>query len=141
MRILEEIMNTVRARGSQETNPEILASFTAAALKEAKNAVDNGRVHQPVNCRHCGKDLRLEACHCPGASEDATPCHGQGELRAVRLWHWRQLLDGRRVELALERMGADPHAAHQASNFHLRAVQSLNEFFAIGDTAERDHES
>lgn len=49
-------------------------------------------------------------------------------LRALRLWHWRQLQAA---------MSPDNHGAANKS-FHLIAVMTLNNFFPTGDDAEED---
>lgn len=64
-------------------------------------------------------------------------------LRALRLWHWQQAMKYRAYprELEIKNIQSlrlvikryDSLAGH-----HLTAVQTLNEFFEIGDTAERD---
>ncbi|USN16375.1 hypothetical protein PLUTO_00590 [Luteibacter phage vB_LflM-Pluto] len=75
-------------------------------------------------------------------------------LRDLRLWHWRKCLAYRKVENtqrayidALEqlhgrRFGRSKETnARSNANWHLTAVQTLNEFFPdSGDTAERDDE-
>lgn len=62
-------------------------------------------------------------------------------LRELRLWHWRQM--GRARRRALDKLNTDPKSAlgkalNKEANWHLGAVQRLNEFFPIGDTAEAD---
>lgn len=64
----------------------------------------------------------------------------QERLRNLRLWHWSMVsyhrstaVDMRRRE---DRMGGVYHDAQ--ANFHLKAVQTLNDFFPVGDTAEQD---
>lgn len=58
-------------------------------------------------------------------------------LRVLRLWHWRALLAARMharscASASLMRQYND------AADTHLKFVQSLNDFFENGDTAERD---
>lgn len=59
-------------------------------------------------------------------------------LRNLRLWHWYQ------VRFATKRMNDNrgtrftKRDAQQAWNFHMGAVQMLNDFFPLGDTAEED---
>lgn len=50
------------------------------------------------------------------------PGFDDSRLRALRLWHWRQV----------KRYGIPEH------DFHLQAVQALNDCFDIDDTAEKD---
>lgn len=68
-------------------------------------------------------------------------------LRALRLWHWRLGLKHRSGQDTLEALAADRKSGslkdcirtyREAANVHFTAVQTLNEFFEIGDTAERD---
>lgn len=59
-------------------------------------------------------------------------------LRALRLWHWRH---ARAATAKREDGRASRHTqelARQSWNFHMGAVQALNDLFPIGDTAERD---
>lgn len=58
-------------------------------------------------------------------------------VRHLRLWHWRQAMRHR----AYEQSKDDPAIKMRAEKkigFHLKQVQLLNDFFAMGDTAERD---
>lgn len=58
-------------------------------------------------------------------------------LREARLWHWKQVLSQRKM--AEEWNNSILAAAFNTlANFHLGHVQTLNEFFEIGDTAEKD---
>jgi hypothetical protein len=62
-------------------------------------------------------------------------------LREIRLYHWRWMMTNAKARDAFERKGdryAAKEFAHKASE-HLGFVQSLNDFFPIGDTAERDY--
>lgn len=64
-------------------------------------------------------------------------------LRPVRLYHWMQVLEHRRLAKSAEaqesNLGLWIAASHEkVANEHISHVQSLNEFFEIGDTAERD---
>lgn len=64
-------------------------------------------------------------------------------LRALRLWHWQQAMKYREAQRDLEafknRSLRDCIKRYdQQVNIHLTAVQTLNEFFEIGDTAESD---
>jgi len=58
----------------------------------------------------------------------------QKRLRVLRLWHWEKALQARR-EMDDQFMVSNSRDAY---NFHMAAVQTLNDFFSIGDTAERD---
>ena len=73
--------------------------------------------------------------------------------RALRLWHWRKVVSYRQRATDAER-GAEAwerqhhghcrslrnraRDAHRNADFHLGAVQVLNDQFPVGDTAERD---
>lgn len=57
-------------------------------------------------------------------------------LRALRLWHYRQLLAARRMAQRVPSVEAVRYNAEAST--HLGFVQSLNDFFANGDTAEHD---
>lgn len=70
-------------------------------------------------------------------------------LRELRLHHWKESVKlrqwaNRHMETSPQYMSkeiqrkADLFNAH--SNFHICQVQLLNDFFPIGDTAERDAE-
>lgn len=64
-------------------------------------------------------------------------------LRALRLYHWRAAMKFRESQRDLEvfksRSLKDCIKNYDKfANEHLTAVQTLNEFFGIGDTAERD---
>lgn len=75
------------------------------------------------------------------------------ELRELRLWHWRKAMEKRlQSKLALERSQVHTgryseqmkdicYQRDDEANFHISAVQTLNQFFEIGDTAERDDEA
>lgn len=58
-------------------------------------------------------------------------------LRQLRLWHWFERERWASVERAawFER---ERRRAHELVTLHIRAVQSLNDFFPVGDTAEAD---
>lgn len=73
------------------------------------------------------------------------------DLRALRLWHWRRVVSASKLRNNLEyslRECMHPttidsilyrlDAVRADHAVHMRAVQTLNSFFAIGDTAERD---
>lgn len=68
-------------------------------------------------------------------------------LRTIRLWHWQMAMKHRKaetdlIELKAKRGGSSLKSCIKtyadAANLHLTAVQTLNEFFEIGDTAEKD---
>ena len=62
------------------------------------------------------------------------------QLRALRLWHWRGVLYRRNAQQFYEAKGNATSAQwqEQQANFHMRAVQTLNDFFPMGETAEQD---
>lgn len=74
-------------------------------------------------------------------------------LRELRLWHWRKVVLHRERAIAaaedtdrLEALHAPKkfsrvreNAQHGVANWHLAAVQVLNDHFPVGDTAERDN--
>lgn len=69
------------------------------------------------------------------------------KLRELRLWHWQMAMKHRKaetdlIELKSKRGGSSLKSSIKtyadAANLHLTAVQTLNEFFEIGDTAEKD---
>jgi len=61
-------------------------------------------------------------------------------LRAIRLHHWDAAMSDRRLERFAEDAGNIKAAIsfRADANLHLTFVQTLNEFFEIGDTAEND---
>lgn len=62
----------------------------------------------------------------------------EADMRALRLWHWQQV---RRATQQMEDGRCSPHTrkdANKAWTFHMGAVQTLNEFFPVTDTAEND---
>lgn len=74
------------------------------------------------------------------------------EVRKLRLWHWQEAMTARKqAQNATDRaeaLKADKTYSRQMqgmadlrnadADFHIRAVQTLNSFFDIGDTAEHD---
>lgn len=63
-------------------------------------------------------------------------------LRELRLWHWRQALQCRN-NAQTDRISDAPLPVYQElmdvhANRHIRFVQTLNDFFAMDDTAEAD---
>jgi hypothetical protein len=68
---------------------------------------------------------------------EAQQVESLGRLRALRVWHWRSLLRFR--NLARQAVNSDDVRRYNAeADTHLGFVQSLNDFFEVGDTAERD---
>lgn len=75
-------------------------------------------------------------------------------LRQLRLWHWKKALQNRASQGRHETYADEFEKAHPGkvnrynrgiartharnANFHLGAVQSLNDLFPMGDTAEQD---
>lgn len=70
------------------------------------------------------------------------------ELRALRLWHWKKVISFRKAQTKNEECalagvypmmyGRRARRAKQMADFHLASVQSLNDCFPRGDTAEAD---
>lgn len=74
------------------------------------------------------------------------------EVRKLRLWHWREAMAARKqAQNAQDRAeavkGDRTYSAQMQgmadlrnadANYHIRAVQTLNSFFDVGDTAEQD---
>lgn len=83
-------------------------------------------------CTMCGvREPQCQKQECPWLA-----------IRTLRLWHWKQVVQAR------ANMDADERKRVAASDkdvwawdFHMGAVQTLNEFFQIGDTAARDLEA
>ena len=64
-------------------------------------------------------------------------------LRELRLWHWQMVLRYRGYERRAETQRSPQWVINSHSkiaNFHLGAVQALNDLFPIGDTAEKDND-
>lgn len=64
-------------------------------------------------------------------------------VRKLRLWHWQKAMHYRKMQRELEEFKTRSlrdciKRYDEAANIHLTAVQTLNEFFEIGDTAEQD---
>lgn len=72
-------------------------------------------------------------------------------MRALRLWHWKRVIENRseasnRVKLILGDLNNDANKHHlhkmqmmnAIANNHMKFVQTLNDFFPEGDTAEKD---
>lgn len=64
-------------------------------------------------------------------------------IRALRLWHWQQAMKYREAQRDLVLFSSRSlrdciKNYDKAANVHLTAVQTLNEFFDIDDTAEQD---
>ena len=65
------------------------------------------------------------------------------KLRELRLWHWQQAMRYREQQRTLEEFKSRSlqdciKNYDKFASFHLTQVQTLNEFFIIGDTAEQD---
>lgn len=72
------------------------------------------------------------------------------ELRALRLWHWKEVLKASKlrddVEFAMRECNGPNRSyfeerltrAKARWTMHMGAVQTLNSFFDLGDTAEKD---
>ncbi len=61
------------------------------------------------------------------------------DVRELRLWHWSRVLAERLNEKTAIGITISMIFKERA-NFHLRQVQTLNMFFPVGDTAEKDYE-
>lgn len=70
-------------------------------------------------------------------------------LREIRLWHWRKVLDASCEIRYYELMQQQGNAwsgfgnakllhAKEVHALHIGFVQTLNDFFPVGDTAEKD---
>lgn len=84
----------------------------------------------------------LDEVEAPGKRAQAAASHDNhadalDRLRALRLWHWLALLRARQHERNAVSSSLMTKYAHEASE-HLGFVQSLNDFFQPGDTAEAD---
>jgi hypothetical protein len=74
------------------------------------------------------------------------PHDAQERLRALRLWHWREALkwrdSARRIGLELyeHEKKTDGRYTYQngLADQHIKFVQTLNDFFPVGDNAESD---
>lgn len=62
-------------------------------------------------------------------------------LRALRLYHYQAMLRLRTYAADADMRDSDSKHYNKRANFHLGFVQTLNEFFPIGDTAERDNDN
>lgn len=65
------------------------------------------------------------------------------KLRGLRLWHWQRAMKYRELQGSLERFNSRSlrdciKRYDESASVHLSAVQTLNEFFDIDDTAEQD---
>ena len=61
-------------------------------------------------------------------------------LRDLRLYHWQAVLRLRVYAADVDMRKSDSEHYNKRANFHLSQVQLLNDFFPIGDTAERDND-
>lgn len=59
-------------------------------------------------------------------------------LRMLRLWHWQQVVMRRRFANGERLTQRYRDMENSAADQHLAFVQTLNNFFPAGDTAERD---
>lgn len=79
--------------------------------------------------------------------------HSIERLRQLRLWHWREArrMRARQQAFETERAGYNSERNRQLvdvdidrckslADMHIGFVQTLNDFFEIGDTAEKDDE-
>jgi hypothetical protein len=60
-------------------------------------------------------------------------------LRELRLWHWKQMLEASRRSRDMRLSVTHRAEFDKQHSFHMKAVQTLNDYFAPGDTAEQDH--
>lgn len=78
-----------------------------------------------------------------------TPAKPDAPLRALRLWHWEEAMRWRAKSKEYREAAAfDPSRwvrlpdsavkMDETANFHIRAVQVLNDLFPVGDTAATD---
>ena len=64
-----------------------------------------------------------------------------GRLRALRLWHWNEAMRQRRRTKGAKRAGEHTDESRrfdQRAGQHIKFVQTLNDFFPVGDNAEQD---
>lgn len=103
-----------------------------------------------IRIMHTGSCLAVGG----GTEDDFCQCGQHAfieRLRELRLWHWKLGLKHRQLQYDLEaQQGTRKKSSSlkdciktysDAANVHFTAVQTLNEFFPIGDTAERDAEN
>lgn len=103
-----------------------------------------------IRIMHTGSCLAVGG----GTEDDFCQCGQRAfieRLRELRLWHWKQGLKHRQLQYSAEKalmkntksesikLYVDSYKSE--ANVHFTAVQTLNEFFPIGDTAERDAEN
>jgi hypothetical protein len=62
-------------------------------------------------------------------------------LRALRLHHYQAMLRLRSYADDADMRKSDSQHYNKRANVHLGFVQTLNEFFPIDDTAERDNDN
>jgi hypothetical protein len=92
-----------------------------------------GYLERPEECVECTEGL-VEALR--KVLTDALP-----RLRELRLWHWQQAMECRaKGKMAREARTPMPSFDDRA-NQHIKFVQTLNDFFPMGDNAERDAEN
>lgn len=63
---------------------------------------------------------------------------GKERLRQLRLWHWRAALSARDRARPMLPWGKRNAFWDDLANKHIRFVQTLNDFFEVGETAELD---
>jgi hypothetical protein len=63
------------------------------------------------------------------------------ELRALRLWHWLEVIacSHERIVHEKSKRTVSAQKAVAKHNLHMRAVQTLNDCFEVDDTAENDY--
>lgn len=66
------------------------------------------------------------------------PLDTLARLRVLRLWHWQHVVRYQKHLNNPRTNRLKRREYHSLHTLHLGAVQALNEFFPIGDTAERD---
>lgn len=111
---------------------EALECFWNAAIGATHDQQDGAAVIGPMAQGFAAVALRLRELDAPPAPSE--------DLRQLRLWHWEQLVLARR---AIRKAWGNAEAKRQAesANFHLSAVEALNDFFLPDDTAERDYDA
>lgn len=66
--------------------------------------------------------------------------HQKQSLRDLRRWHWNGVLYNRTAQQRHAAKGRHEQAQRRGrtADFHMKAVQTLNAYFAVGDNAEDD---
>ncbi len=117
-----------------------------------------------IPCSECGKSyIHLLTCsrhptpstrptniftpRASGGMTTAYPWFDDSALRALRLHHWLAAVKARQTASEWEKRGKAGEVGRiqkrfkeytKAANFHIKAVQALNDCFDIDDTAEKD---